>query len=143
MLSSLCLHTLRRYLKRERSAEPRCKSLLFETGSPVTRSFRIAKYWRAPRRSSRLLATRPTHGEMALRPSCLFRLVPLSNHHDVTLVIVKTSGDLRTDISCILYIAGTQSGVPDCFTEYPQPSSLAAELWTPCCPLLLYIATNP
>ena len=33
-------------------------------------------------------------------------------------------------------LAGTQIGVPICFTEYPQPSSLAAELWTPCCPLL-------
>ena len=31
--------------------------------------------------------------------------------------------------------AGTQIGVPICFTEYPQLSSLAAELWTPCCPL--------
>ena len=31
-------------------------------------------------------------------------------------------------------IAGTQIGVPICFTEYPQLSSLAAELWTvaPC-----------
>ena len=28
--------------------------------------------------------------------------------------------------------AGTQIGVPICFTEYPQLSSLAAELWTPC-----------
>ena len=33
-------------------------------------------------------------------------------------------------------IAGTQIGVPICFTEYPQLSSLAAELWTPCWPLL-------
>ena len=42
--------------------------LLFETCSPVTWLFRKAKYWRAPRRSPRLLATRPTHGEMALIP---------------------------------------------------------------------------
>ena len=33
--------------------------------------------------------------------------------------------------------AGTQIGVPICFTEYPQLSSLAAEPWTPCCPLLV------
>ena len=33
-------------------------------------------------------------------------------------------------------IAGTQIGVPICFTEYPQTSSLAAELWIPCCRLL-------
>ena len=31
--------------------------------------------------------------------------------------------------------AGTQIGVPICFTECPQLSSLAAELWIPCCPL--------
>ena len=40
-------------------------------------------------------------------------------------------------------LAGTQIGVPICFTEYPQPSSLAAELWTPCCPLLLLSDQNP
>ena len=30
---------------------------------------------------------------------------------------------------------GTQIDVSICFTEYSQLSSLAAELWTPCCPL--------
>ena len=32
--------------------------------------------------------------------------------------------------------AGTQIGVPICFTEYPQLSSLAAELCTPCCVMI-------
>ena len=32
---------------------------------------------------------------------------------------------------------GTQIDVSICFTEYSQLSSLAAELWTPCCPLFL------
>ena len=35
------------------------------------------------------------------------------------------------------FLAGTQIGVPICFTESPQLSSLAAELWIPCCPLLV------
>ncbi len=34
-------------------------------------------------------------------------------------------------------LAGTQIDVSICFTEYSQLSSLAAELWTPCCPLLV------
>ena len=34
------------------------------------------------------------------------------------------------------FLAGTQIGVPICFTECPHLSSLAAELWIPCCPLL-------
>ena len=33
-------------------------------------------------------------------------------------------------------LAGTQIDVSICFTEHSQLSSLAAELWTPCCPLL-------
>ena len=33
-------------------------------------------------------------------------------------------------------LAGTQIGVPTCFTEYPQPFSLAANLWIPCCPCI-------
>ena len=39
-------------------------------------------------------------------------------------------------------LAGTQIGVPICFTEYPQPSSLATELWTPCCPLHYFAIRN-
>ena len=40
--------------------------------------------------------------------------------------------------------SGTQIGVPICFTECPQPSLLAAELWIPCCPLRLSVGRkNP
>ena len=53
----------------------------------------------------------------------------IMNHHENKRERLERLGQkLKTG-------AGTQIGVPICFTEYPQLSSLAAELWTPCCPL--------
>ncbi len=43
----------------------------------------------------------------------------------------------RTEFHHFMKLAGTQIDVSICFTEYSQLSSLAAELWTPCCPLLV------
>ena len=50
------------------------------------------------------------------------------NHHESN----------KTDWNSLLksFSAGTQIGVPICLMECPQLSSLAAELWIPCCPLL-------
>ncbi len=43
----------------------------------------------------------------------------------------------RTEFHHFMNLAGTQIDVSICFTEYSQLSSLAAELWTSCCPLLV------
>ena len=51
--------------------------------------------------------------------------------------IMNHHGNKRRELDSVInsFLAGTQIGVPICFTEWPQLSSLAAELWIPCCPL--------
>ena len=51
----------------------------------------------------------------------------------LTLNIIKVGNNAQLNNQ--QFKAGTQIGVPICFTEIPQLSSLAAELWSPCCPL--------